>query len=187
MGGRDSNSLEDDIDAKDAENLFALNDPKFGLGQRIASIQSLVVGAFSGSLAMAFPALIHDAFLNDMILATGPPNGLAQFEFDSDMAALLGGLFAIVYRYCLRLDGDREQLKQGVVAAFVLTRTLSRITVASPCRSIPLYCGPPLGYLNWNMIVQIIVNGAESAVLFGAAAAAMDYCMEKGWISKFPG
>lgn len=47
--------------------------------------------------------------------------------------------------------------------------------------------GAPLGYFDWPMIGQLLVNGAESAAMFGATAAAMDYCMERGYISKFPG
>jgi hypothetical protein len=44
-----------------------------------------------------------------------------------------------------------------------------------------------LGYFDWAMIGQLLANGAESAAMFGATAFAMDYCMEKGYISKFPG
>jgi len=47
--------------------------------------------------------------------------------------------------------------------------------------------GAPLGYLDWYLLGEFAVNGAESAVLFGATAAAMEYCFEKGYISKFPG
>jgi hypothetical protein len=47
--------------------------------------------------------------------------------------------------------------------------------------------GAPLGYFDWAMIGQLLANGAESAAMFGATAFAMDYCMEKGYISKFPG
>jgi hypothetical protein len=36
------------------------------------------------------------------------------------------------------------------------------------------------------MIGQLLTNGAESAAMFVATAAAMDYCMERGYISKFP-
>jgi hypothetical protein len=45
--------------------------------------------------------------------------------------------------------------------------------------------GPPLGYFDWNMIGQMLWNGAESAILFGAAALAMDTAFQRGWISKF--
>jgi len=47
--------------------------------------------------------------------------------------------------------------------------------------------GPPLGYFDWSMLSQLVWNGIESALLFGAAAATIDWCMEKGIISKFPG
>lgn len=46
--------------------------------------------------------------------------------------------------------------------------------------------GPPVGYFDWSMIQQGVLNGAESVALFGAAAYAMDYCFEKKYISKFP-
>jgi hypothetical protein len=46
--------------------------------------------------------------------------------------------------------------------------------------------GAPLGYFDWPMIGQLLTNGAESAAMFVATAAAMDYCMERGYISKFP-
>lgn len=165
------------------------DDEKFGMAQRIASVQSLVVGALAGSIALAVPEFVHQTILDSMLdLTPLGVGGMAQFEFDNDMGAVISGLFAIVYRYCIRLDGDREQLKQGVVGAFTLTRALSRITVpVASCSSLPLSCGAPLGYLNWNMLFQIGVNGVESGIMFAATAAAIDYCMEKGWIKKFPG
>lgn len=159
------------------------DESKFGMPQRIDSLKCLIVGALSGSTAMAIPELVHETVLSDLSVAG---NGLAQFEFDNDSAAVLAGLFSIVYRYCIRMD-NRDQLKQGVVGAFVLTRTLSRIVVPSSCTAFPLSCGEPLDYLNWNMIGQLLVNGVESTILFGAAAAATDYCLSKNWISKFPG
>mmetsp|Transcript_1303 Transcript_1303/g.2715 ORF Transcript_1303/g.2715 Transcript_1303/m.2715 type:complete len:104 (-) Transcript_1303:38-349(-) len=103
------------------------------------------------------------------------------------MGSLMAGLFAIVYRYTIRMDGARDQLKQGVVGAFTLTRALGRVTVPASCSSVPLYCGEPLGYLDWNMLTQIGVNVVESGIMFAATAAAMDVCMNKGWIKKFPG
>jgi hypothetical protein len=45
--------------------------------------------------------------------------------------------------------------------------------------------GAPLGYFDWNMIGQATFSGLESVVMFGAAAAAMDYCYKKGFISRF--
>jgi hypothetical protein len=46
--------------------------------------------------------------------------------------------------------------------------------------------GAPFGYFDWSMLFSLALGGAESAVLFLAAASAMDYCFEKGFISKFP-
>jgi hypothetical protein len=160
---------------------------KFGWVQRIDSGKSLVVGAVVGSLAGAIPEGLHQLVLAPLFdLPQGPP--LAQFEFDNDAAGLLTGLFAIVYRYGLRQDTDNPQLNQGLLAAFVVTRTLARVSVLpSYCTAIALTCGPPLGYLDWNVLAQLAVNGAESAVMYGATAWAMDRCMEKGWISRFPG
>ena len=47
--------------------------------------------------------------------------------------------------------------------------------------------GGPLGYFDWGILGQIAANGIESAAMFGATAAAMSYCMERGYISRFPG
>ena len=109
---------------------------KFGFFQRIESVKCLVVGAVTGSIAQVPFALLHDfLFIPSMI----DINGLSQLEFDTDAAALQSGLFAIVYRYCIRTDTN-PQLQDGVVGAFAITRTLSRIVIPSYCTAIPLYC-----------------------------------------------
>ena len=162
------------------------DDEKFGLAQRIDSVKSLVVGALVGSLASAIPEAAHQLIL---ARAWDLPTkaALAQFEFDCDAAAVMAGLFAIVYRYGVRQDVTNPQLNQGLIGAFVVTRALSRVTLPSYCTAITLNCGPPLGYVDWNVLAQLLVNGAESAVMYGATAWAMDVCMERGWISRFPG
>jgi hypothetical protein len=166
-------SSHDDGDGEDSN--------KFGFAQRIDSGKSLVVGAIAGSFALVIPELFHQ-----LVLPIQPLSVFAQFEFDLDMGAAMCGLFAICYRYCIRMDTN-PQLAQGVVGVFALTRTLSRVIVPSYCTAVVLQCGAPFGYLDWNMLLQIVLNGAESLVMFGATAMAMDYCMQKGWISKFPG
>lgn len=153
------------------------NDNKFGFGQRVASVQCAVLGALTGSLAVAPVVALHDLIFG---------SGVAQWEFDTDTAAVEGALFAIVYRYCVRED-DNAQLAQGVVGAFALVRTLSRIVVPSYCTALPLRCGPPLGYLDWNVLGELAGNGAESAILFGAVAAAMEWATNRKYIAKFPG
>jgi hypothetical protein len=114
------------------------DDNKFGFGQRIESIKCLVVGGLVGSLALAPVAALHDLVLLS-VLAPVQTNGLAQWEFDNDAGSLQTALFAIVYRYCIRQDTN-EQLNQGVIGAFCLTRTLSRIVVMPYCSAVVLNC-----------------------------------------------
>jgi hypothetical protein len=113
---------------------MAADEDKFSFGQRIESIKCAVVGALSGGIALAPFTALHDIFM-------GPEfsNGVAQWEFDTDMGSLEAALFAIVYRYCIRND-DNEMLNQGVIGAFCITRTLSRIRVPSYCTAAPLDC-----------------------------------------------
>jgi len=154
------------------------DDDKFSFGQRIESVKCGVVGAVSGGVALTPVAFLHNL---------GADNGVAQWEFDTDMGSLEAALFAIVYRYCVRLDGDsNEMLQMGVVGAFVLVRTLSKIQVSGSCDAIPLSCGAPLGYFDWGMLLQGGWSGLESVALFGAAAFAMEYCFSRQIISKFP-
>ena len=153
-------------------------DNKFGMAQRVDSGKSLLLGLIVGSVGQAPVSFFHDVVADS--------GGFAQWELDTDAAALEAGLFAIVYRYCIRQDKN-EQLSQGVVGAFVLVRTLSRLRVPGYCSAVPLNCGSPLGYLDWNMLQQIGWSGAESVLMFGLTALAVDIAMSKGYISKFPG
>jgi hypothetical protein len=114
------------------------DDNKFGFGQRIESVKCLVVGGIVGSVALAPFAALHDLILLS-VLAPIHTNGLAQWEFDNDMASVQAALFAIVYRYCIREDTN-PQLNQGVIGSFVITRTLSRIVVSPQCSAIVLSC-----------------------------------------------
>jgi hypothetical protein len=77
-------------------------------------------------------------------------------------------------------------LNMGVIGAFVVVRTLSRVRVPGYCTAVPFDCGDPLGYFDWNMIQQLALNGLESVALFGAAAAAMEVAYDREWIGKFP-
>jgi len=128
-----SSSDSNDTDGNDND------DEKFGFFQRIESVKALVLGGIVGSVAMAPLAGLYDLFLYDKF-ATVTTNGLAQWEFDCDMASFESGLFAIVYRYCIREDTTNEQLKSGVVGAFALTRALSKVVVSPYCTAITLDC-----------------------------------------------
>ena len=126
MAARGNPENDDDGDGDD--------DDKFSLGQRIESIKAAIVGALSGGI-VSTPFI----FLHDVALADSSANGIAQWEFDTDMGSLEAALFALVYRYAVREDTN-PMLQQGAVGAFVLVRTLSRVKVSSGCDAIPLSC-----------------------------------------------
>lgn len=111
------------------------DDDKFSFGQKIESTKTAVVGLLAGGIALTPFALIHDVFLGGDFVR----NGLAQWEFDTDMGSIEAALFAIVYRYCIRED-DNPMLNQGVIGAFVLVRALSKIQVPAYCSAVPLNC-----------------------------------------------
>ena len=97
------------------------------MSQRIESVKCAALGALSGSVAMAPVAFYHYA------------GNLPQFELMTDMGALQGALFAIVYRYAIRTDVN-PMLNQGVLGAFVLVRTLPTIQASPQCSALPLSC-----------------------------------------------
>jgi len=170
----DNNNNDDDNDDETSEN--DIN--KFDTAQRIESLKSVVLGALSGGIAVTPIAYLH-------YVATSPVANTAQWEFVTDMSSLQAALFAIVYRYAVRANDNNPMLNQGVVGGFVVVRTLSNIHVTDTCLSIPLRCGPPLGYFDWNMIQQAAWGGVESAFLFGGASLAMELAFRQKWISKF--
>ena len=152
------------------------DEDKFSPQQRIESVKTGLLGALSGGIAATPFIALHDV----------PAYGLASWEFDTDMGAIQSALFAIVYRYCVRKNDKNDMLNQGVIGAFVVVRTLSRVRVPGYCTAAPLDCGDPVGYFDWNMIQQLLLNGLESVALFGAAAVAIEFAYDKKWISKFP-
>jgi hypothetical protein len=160
----------------DRETTIVKKEDKFSFKQRIESIKTAAVGALSGGIVATPFIALHDI----------PLYGAASWEFDTDMGSLQSALFAIVYRYCVREEDDNDMLNMGVVGAFVVVRTLSRIRVPDYCTAAPLDCGAPLGYFDFNMIQQLALNGLESAALFGGAALAMEFAYNKGFIGKFP-
>lgn len=125
-------------------------------GERIESAKTGVAGALAASVASVPVGFL--AHLGDV----------AQWEFDTDQLALMGGLFGLVYRYAVRED-ENPMLRQGVVGAL----------------AVPLRCGPPLSYLDWDMLFQLGAGVVESGIAFGAAAYAVDYGAERGWLQRF--
>lgn len=105
------------------------------------------------------------------------------WELQTDGLALMLFLFGVVYRYAVRTD-ENPMLKQGVVGAFVITRSWALITPPSTCDVVPLNCGGPLGYFNWDMIGQGVFAAAETGAACAAAAFALELCFEKGFIQR---
>jgi hypothetical protein len=77
---------------------------KFSSAQRFESIKSGIVGLIAGGFALAPLTAIH----NLVFPIVDGMNTVAQFEYDNDSGSLQGGLFAIVYRYCVR-EGEKEE------------------------------------------------------------------------------
>lgn len=145
--------------------------------ERFESVKTAALSAVAGSLAVA-PVAVLAAALSS--------SGFdAQWEFSIDMLAATLALFGITYRYAVRADGN-PNLKQGVVGAFALTRTLNLIHVdVGTCTSLPLHCGAPLGYVSWDMIWQGVGAGVPSFVAFGSAALALEACFDSGFVRRF--
>ena len=145
---------------------------------RLESAKAGAVAAVAGSLAALPAGLLLPGALS------------AQWEFDTDMQALSLALFGLVYRYAARPTGDPasdKMLGQGAVGAFALTRAMAGVRVGPQCSAVPLVCGPPLGYFDWDMLGQAAVRGTTAALAFGGAALALEAAMERGLVGRARG
>jgi hypothetical protein len=180
VGLASTNCNNDDIDNNNEGE--GGGEDKFSFYQRIESIKTAILGGIAGSICSSPFIAIHD-----LLLPSVGGGGLATWEFDTDASAIQGALFAIVYRYCIRAsDTKNDMLNMGVIGAFILVRTTSRIQIPTYCTAIPLTCGPPLGYLDYTILFALLVNSVEGLALFGSVAYCMEYAYNKAWISKFP-
>uniref|UniRef100_A0A7S4B5A9 Uncharacterized protein n=1 Tax=Chrysotila carterae TaxID=13221 RepID=A0A7S4B5A9_CHRCT len=96
------------------------------------------------------------------------------------------GMLPIIHGMCTSWWFAKTLLNlvQGVVGAFAITRSLSALQVSSTCSALPLSCGPPFGYFDYAMILQLAVLAVESAVAFGGAAFAIESLFERGWLKR---
>ena len=154
--------------------------------QRIESIKTAILGGVVGSICSTPFIAIHDLLLDGTTGGGGTGGSIANWEFDTDASAVQGALFAIVYRYCIRAsDPPNNMLNMGVIGAFVLVPTTSRIQLPTYCTALPLTCGPPLGFVDYTILFALLVNSIEGLALFGSVAYMMEYAYNKQWISKF--
>ena len=173
------------------------------MAERMESVKAGVLSGVAGSIAAVPVALVQTEEYFPFAAFT------PQWELQIDGLALSLGLFGLVYRYAVRRDPN-PQLKQGVVGAFAITRTWAMLKASATCTAVPLQCGPPLGYFNWEMITQVhnpgpppprellaflsvlmdmLLQGSglavENALAFGAAAAALELAFARGWLKPF--
>jgi hypothetical protein len=76
---------------------------------RIESVKSGVAGGVAGAISLAPVAALHNIAYGEESVV----NGLAQWEFDTDMGVIQAALFAIVYRYCVRFPP--KFLRSGII------------------------------------------------------------------------
>ena len=143
--------------------------------ERINSGKALVLSAVVGSLGAA-PFNVAGAFIFGQGLT-------AEWEFRTDMLAVCLGLFGVVYRYAVRSDPN-PNLKQGVVGAFALTRTLNLIEIPDSCAALPLNCGAPFGYVSYEMVAQGLISGVPSLLAFALSAVALETAFNNDWIGR---
>ena len=63
---------------------------------------------------------------------------------------------------------------------------MATVRVSDECLAVPLRCGPPLSYLDYAMLCQLVSGLVVSGVAFAAAAVAIDAGVDRGWLKRFP-
>ena len=86
-----SNTNDDDItgviDNDDVDNDDDESSSKFDMAQRIESLKSIVLGAIAGGIGLTPIAYLHYVYF----ASATEPNGLAQWEFVTDMSSIEAG------------------------------------------------------------------------------------------------
>ena len=86
-----SNKNDDDItgviDNDDVDNDDDESSSKFDMAQRIESLKSIVLGAIAGGIGLTPIAYLHYVYF----ASATEPNGLAQWEFVTDMSSIEAG------------------------------------------------------------------------------------------------
>ena len=85
----------------------------------------------------------------------------------------------MVYRYALRRDTGNAHLKGGVVASFGLVRGLAQAQLF-------VATAAPAGSPTFEQSAQAALLTGEAVITFALAAAAVEACFSRGFISPFP-
>lgn len=140
------------------------------------SVKSAFVGFLAGGVAVSPITYLHNIQIPSEIIT----NEMSQFQFDTLSGSISGAAFAMLYRYFIKEEKE-ELIANGAVGAFVVAKSFSRIRVSYYCDN--LYCGEPLGIMDWDMLQQLGLSSLENLALFGAVALVMEYFCDKGFIS----
>ncbi len=145
------------------------------------SFKASIVGFFTGAIAVSPVTYLHTYTFPSEIIE----NQLSQFMFDTFTGGISAGAFATIYRYFIAppspSGGKDESVSNAIVGAFILAKSFSRIRVSYYCDG--LYCGEPLGFMDWTMVQQFSLSCFENLALFGAVAITLEYACFKGWVS----
>jgi hypothetical protein len=107
--------------------------------ERVESLKTVAVSALTGSIASA-PLGFFDGIASGF--------NTDWFVHDVTTGWFLYALFGLVYRYAVRRDGN-YQLKQGVVGAFAITKTITDMT---------FNCLSPQAFISFSAVSNIVVS-----------------------------
>jgi hypothetical protein len=146
---------------------------KFTAKERLESLKAAAVsGAAAGAIAAALLLYRQSQGVGVAAaiaaLTTGGIGSLSVW-LSAAIAGLSGALFGLTYRYAVGRS-QYGQLQAGVVLAFGLVRGLALVDV-----------GSALAQQGWPFAAAV----AESLLLFGASAAALNLCLQNRWIQPF--
>mmetsp|Transcript_5824 Transcript_5824/g.10485 ORF Transcript_5824/g.10485 Transcript_5824/m.10485 type:complete len:240 (+) Transcript_5824:57-776(+) len=141
--------------------------------ERLESTKAGISATGSGALAM-IPLSLLD-----------PDKLTPRWEFQLDMLALDVFLFGLVYRYAIREKDDNPMLRLGVLGAFALPRALFLVRMPAECQALPLSCGPPLGYFNWDMLAQVAWHFFSGTLIFATALYGLERAIASGFVRRF--
>lgn len=138
--------------------------------ERAESAKAGFITSIAGSLA-ASPVKASALIVSN--------NLYQQWQYSSVALAVQLAFFGIVYRYAVRSD-DNDMLKAGAVGGFVMCHTLSSPQILSQFsgKSSPD---------QWKMWIQLGASFGESVIVFGLAAAALEWAFNRGWLYRLPG
>jgi hypothetical protein len=143
--------------ARPLEQVSSVDTPRFRENDNsllLESMTRLVVGAVSGGIAVAPSAYFQ---------YLGHPGAAQQFEMTVLLASAQAAFFVNAYHYVSEeFEDDDTWMSQWVVGVFIVLRTL--------------------GEFGGGSLDMLLYRGLESAILFGAASLASDFCSQQGWI-----